>query len=258
MEDKAVKPKKKSNKHIEYKGVHYNKEKQIRYYEFGAHFKYQELYDILLKLTQSEGEATNCDTASLTNKINEKFILSDKHRDDKKTSSNEVIKISKSPKDSFGDIVLTDEERENDAKRNSKASNNKIKSNLNSNKNIPEVKHKSITENGKKKTNKDSLPFLINNTNSGNNFAKPSISMTTQKLNKIVSSVDKNQIKKSNINTSFGNVESKVHNWNSIPVKQDKAKSTVVFKKPIENPDSILPKIDTGLKSIAPLKKGKY
>jgi len=47
-----------------YKGVHYKKEKQVRYYEHGAHFKYQELYDILSKLV---GEPdTNCETVEIS------------------------------------------------------------------------------------------------------------------------------------------------------------------------------------------------
>ncbi len=266
MEDKEKhsKPKKRSNKHIEYKGVHYNKEKQVRYYEFNAHFKYQELYDILFNLNKAEAEATNCDTASLTNRNNEKFISQNELRNNKKTSSDEIIKISKkntkSPKDSFGDIVITDEETDNNAKRISKVSNSNdkvINNNLYSNKNIKELKHLQINKDSTNKvSNKNSIPVIANMTNTENNIAYPNINTASQKINKVISSVEQNKKLKNNINQSFGNIESKINNWNSIPIKQDKTKSTIISKKPIENPESILPKINTGLKTLAPMKRG--
>lgn len=60
---------------LEYKGVHYKKDKKVEYHEHGAHFKYQELYDILNSLLKEEAE-TNCETAnfSIANNTKEKLI----------------------------------------------------------------------------------------------------------------------------------------------------------------------------------------
>lgn len=40
----------------DYKGIHFKKEKSVPNYEFGAHFKYEELCSILSKLSQKENE----------------------------------------------------------------------------------------------------------------------------------------------------------------------------------------------------------
>ena len=74
---------KKSNRDLlDYKGVHYKTDKSIKYYEFGAHFKYQELYDILNGLLAKSEAETNCETANFTvsdkNKIPVNLISSDK------------------------------------------------------------------------------------------------------------------------------------------------------------------------------------
>lgn len=80
----------KKKKYTEYKGVHYKKEKSVRYYEHGAHFKYQELYDILNSLLKVEAE-TNCETANFTNNNSTKVIFSHQTNEFK---SNANIKLN--------------------------------------------------------------------------------------------------------------------------------------------------------------------
>eukprot|EP00340_Litonotus_pictus_P001897 CAMPEP_0170520834 /NCGR_PEP_ID=MMETSP0209-20121228/6164_1 /TAXON_ID=665100 ORGANISM="Litonotus pictus, Strain P1" /NCGR_SAMPLE_ID=MMETSP0209 /ASSEMBLY_ACC=CAM_ASM_000301 /LENGTH=310 /DNA_ID=CAMNT_0010807393 /DNA_START=98 /DNA_END=1030 /DNA_ORIENTATION=+ len=76
---------------LEYKGIHYKKEKQIRYYEHGAHFKYVELYDILNGLIKQEAE-TNCETAnfSVTNNSNAKLTHVEKVEEEDLTGINKA------------------------------------------------------------------------------------------------------------------------------------------------------------------------
>ena len=247
----------------DYKGVHYKKEKQVMYHEHGAHFKYNDLCDILNKLlVQNEAENTNCETAVLT--VSKQFV-SDKEVHSIKESN--IIKVTKDErfekinnnnahnkditnipnKDRFDNnmqtIIIPDSSKNISKKSiNIISENNSNSNNTNSNKNIISLNKQSY--------NINSTP-TVNQKSSNINFKyDKAIQPKIEQLNKLNSSITNKVIPHKN---SVGSAtEAKVQSINR-NVTVNKYHGTVIqHKKPIENPDLIISKIDTGLKSILP------
>jgi hypothetical protein len=207
----------KEKRYTEYKGVHYKKEKSVRYYEHGAHFKYQELYDILNSLLKVEIE-TNCETANFTDSNNTKTIFTENPYQNK---TNKSIKFKE----------------KDESKNENKLENNKESSKIQSSLLLP--------------TN---LKSNINNLNN-NLLIKDEENIKFRKSGP----VNTNHISNNNNLNPYNNIQSKVKQaFNLGEVKEKEKKITVLppINQKIQNLELVTSKIDTGLKSYVPIKKG--
>jgi hypothetical protein len=200
----------KKKKYTEYKGVHYKKEKSVRYYEHGAHFKYQELVDILNSLLKVEAE-TNCETANFTNNNNTKILFSLNPNESK---SNKSMKMNE--KEDF------------------------------------------------KKTNYAESNKDINNKNQSSLLLQSNLKSSNINNNLLIQDDENIKFRKSGPvnNNPYSNITSKVKQaFNLGSEAKEKEKKTAVLppiNQKIQNLEFVTSKIDTGLKSLAPLKKGKF
>lgn len=203
----------KRSSYNQYKGVHYKKEKQVRYFEHGAHFKYQELHDILNSLIKVEAE-TNCETANMTNSNNTKIKFdNDEHS----------MKFNKS--------------------------------NLKNDPQLKEISNKSgyqqfeLSKDQPKSKTQSSLQFY-------NNY-------NAEKTNTLLIRDEENSNNTGQVNSNnmYSHISSKIkQTFNSGAEKEKEKKATILppINQKIQNLEYVTSKIDTGLKSFAPIKKGKY
>ena len=226
---------------LNYKGLFYNDQKQKKYYEGGAHFKYKDLVKVLEELKEKQDEKENEDKAHNKNKSldynqNQDILINDNRRNilestNKEKNRNYIEQLLnlnsvKSPKktliklkeiksvDKKKDIVLnTENNRYNNEmnKRNNSLELNKnlnLKSNTNDYKNLillTENKNNSKNKESKVKINYD----LYSNTNSYKNL------QNMISLPKIESSYFNSLSKKNLIENSNSNMATKSTNRKS-------------------------------------------
>ena len=226
---------------LNYKGLFYNDQKQKKYFEGGAHFKYKDLVKVLEELKEKQDEKENEDKAHNKNKSldynqNQDILINDNRRNilestNKEKNRNYIEQLLnlnsvKSPKktliklkeiksvDKKKDIVLnTENNRYNNEmnKRNNSLELNKnlnLKSNTNDYKNLillTENKNNSKNKESKVKINYD----LYSNTNSYKNL------QNMISLPKIESSYFNSLSKKNLIENSNSNMATKSTNRKS-------------------------------------------
>lgn len=236
---------------LEFKGVHYKKEKQIPNYEGGAHFRYDELCDILNKLIKADPE-TNCETAMLTKsnikqKDSSSMIINQKDKD-KEVELNKSNQFNSQSK--FKDLNANQHSIPN-----SKELNNKI-SRLN--KDI-------IFSNIKNSSNKELISTQNRIAGKTNNNSSSEIlrvdKYPTLRLAESKSGHRNNQDDEKLIQEGGDSNGIKGLNKSNAEYVRESAipkRGTIKVNHKTENFELVLPKIDTGLKSIAVAKKGNF
>lgn len=210
----------------DFKGVHYKKEKKIIYHEYGAHFKFQDLCEILSKLQYYSENATSCITNSKVSPLNEK--------NNSMGNKTNIIILENNKKEIESNIKSTIFPHNNE--KNTVNSSNSIK-------NLTERK----SLNGVNKSNLNSSNVIKNiNKNSDKNIFNEDQLNNEDTIRNVINKKNTQMIKQNmiSINKSNTNNQSKM-----------KVNPIIINKKPIENIELIIPKIDTGIKNLPPIVK---
>lgn len=237
-EKKLSKAEKKASKEskrelLEFKGVHYKKEKQLPSFEGGAHFSYDELCSILSKLIKPDAE-TNCETALLTKSVIKQKEVNSDAADFKCADSEENLRKSNQFNHSLRMNNLSNRQKINLSKeQNSKTS----------------------------RQTKDVILAKMKFNNAESDFQNPANMKT---FNEKLLSEEKekpqsvrfidNKTKQSNFEPEDQAISNKLYNKQSLPKK-----GTIKVNHKTETFELVLPKIDTGLKAaISAVKKGNF
>lgn len=279
-ENKHKNNKKQSKKNLrDFKGVHYNKEKQVKYFEHGAHFKYEDLYNILESLSRKQNQESNLETAALTyshtlkveesklnlkenskpqSNINNIYIQENnfKTKPNKNDTANESIKsqaiVNEKSNDKMIQIKYSNQINQSQPKPSMNnfdgkaviefeiGENNSLQSKERSEKQLVNIDETKFQE--IKKNYTVNSKGVVLNKGSINMLINPRSSVIEPKLS-------------NNFKSKLNNATSSIPPPSKNPNKNNTKPIQIVNKKP-ENIEFALPKIDTGLK-IIPAKSSK-